>query len=55
MSNKLKKKIHCCLCGKTAPLTDKCHILFDKDVCPECGVRLVKIVEDMLGEMKGEN
>lgn len=50
MSNKLKKKITCCLCDKTAPLTDDCKTLFGKDVCPDCGVRLVKLVERILEE-----
>ncbi len=50
MSNKLKKKITCCLCDRTVPYTNECNKLLERDVCPDCSVRLVKVVERILAE-----
>ena len=49
MSNKLKKKIVCCLCDRTVPYyTEGCQKLFDKDVCPECAVKVAEIVNGII-------
>jgi hypothetical protein len=50
MSNKLRKKIKCCLCEKEVPITDKCRRLFDRDVCPDCAVRVAGIVNKLIDE-----
>lgn len=50
MSNKLKKKIKCCLCDKTVPFTEDCQKLFNEDVCPECAVKVTDIVNQMIEE-----
>ena len=51
MSNKLKKKIKCCLCNRTVPYyTEGCQKLFDKDVCPECVVKVAAIVNEIIDE-----
>ena len=44
MSNKLKKKIVCCLCDRTVPFTEDCQKLFDRDICPECAAKVAEIV-----------
>ena len=52
MSNKLKKKIVCCLCDRTVPYyTEGCQKLFDKDVCPECAVKVAEIVNRAIDNM----
>ena len=43
--------ITCCFCNKKMEPTDKCRRLFDMDICPECGEKLVKVAERFLIEM----
>lgn len=54
MSNKLKKRITCCLCDKTVPFTEDCQELFNKDVCPKCAGMVATIVNNMLKEHEAE-
>lgn len=54
MSNKLKKKITCCLCEKTVKLTDDCQKLIQGDVCPKCAGMVARIVNNMLEEINEE-
>lgn len=54
MSNKLKKKIKCCLCDKSVPFTEDCQKLFHEDVCPECAVKVTDIVNRVIEEL-GDN
>ena len=52
MSNKLKKKIKCCLCNRTIPYyTEGCQKLFDKDVCPECAAKVAGMVNGGIDNM----
>lgn len=48
MSNKLKKKIVCCLCDKTVPYSNECQELFDRDVCPDCAGKVAEIVNGII-------
>lgn len=55
MSNKLRKKIKCCLCEKEVPLTKDCQKLFDSyDVCPDCTRRLVGFVGRLINDADKE-
>lgn len=54
MSNKLIKKVTCCLCDKEVEYTNECNQLFGKWVCPECSEKVANIVNNMLNEIKTE-
>lgn len=48
MGNRVIKTMKCCLCDREVRLTNKCRKLFDKDICPECCERLVKLFAERL-------
>lgn len=57
MSNKLIKKVTCCLCDKEVKYTDECRELWGKWVCPECSEKVAKFVNEKINEeidKKGE-
>lgn len=54
MSNKLKKKIMCCICNKEVPFTEDCQKLYDEDVCPECAVNVAKMVNRAIDKIIDE-
>ena len=47
MSNQLYREITCEFCGKTVQKTKKCRKLFGKDVCPDCVVDIVRVVNKL--------
>lgn len=51
MSNKLKKKIKCCLCDETKPFTEDCQKLYEQDVCPDCAVKVTAMVNQVIDDM----